>query len=123
MNAGAFSRLLELLGHPSQKVYRPALSTIAARLFQDRSQIQRVVRNKIFPILISHMSSAVKDIQTKAGWILGHVLDGTDEEVGTVVAQGSVRALRDILVLGNSSAALVPLRVLGKVSLLSFEEK
>ena len=61
------------------------------------------------------MSSTVKDIQTKAGWILGHVLDGTDEEVGTIVAQGSVRALRDILVLGNTSAALVPLRVLGKV--------
>lgn len=116
INVNALPALLALLGNMKKGIRKEACWTISNITAGNHNQIQSVVDANILPPLIQLLSHAEFDIRKEAAWAISNATSGgSPQQIKSLVQQGCVRPLCDLLTVNDAKIITVALEGLENI--------
>merc|ERR1719440_99098 len=110
INCGALPRLLALLNSPKKGIRKEACWTISNITAGTREQIQSVIEANIIPPLVHLLATAEFDIKKEAAWSISNATSGgSPEQIKSLVQQGCIKPLCDLLTCNDPRLVTVAL--------------
>jgi hypothetical protein len=112
ISSGVLPALLSLLASPKEGIRKEACWTVSNITAGNPAQIQSVIDANLFPPLISILARGDFKSRKEACWAVSNATSGAlsrPEQIRYMVAQGVIKPLCDLLVLGDNKITQVAL--------------